>query len=214
VTWGGGPAPPGGTARTAGEARPAAACAGSRRRPLPAPRRPPRPARASPPSAPSRADRRSARPCGRRGSGGAFAPPLRRSRPTPRPRPAQARAADGSRGPLGAQGADAERAGSGVVVRVGFVFLRGDRALGEQVLAQLLVEVRVAAAQPFERHGRVLLLVVTVVLEHGAGGVVTAGDRPLVVPVDRLQFLHDRDDRPMAIDRLRAPDLRRPLPDV
>jgi hypothetical protein len=49
----------------------------------------------------------------------------------------------------------------------------------------------------------VLLLLVPVVLENGPQLRVLGGVDALVVPVDRLQLLDDRDDRPVAFDGLR-----------
>ena len=75
-----------------------------------------------------------------------------------------------------------------------------DVAVGEEVGAQHLVELRVVAAQPLEGHGEVLLLLVAVVGEH-LGQLGVGGRRdPLVVPVDGLELLHDRHDRPVAVD--------------
>src|SRR5262249_12658842 len=184
----------GARARTARAARGAAASAGWRRPPPARARRPGgRPGRASPPSAPTPAGPRSRRACGRGGGGGACAPPLPRWLPTRGSRRARARAAGGSRRHLRAQAADPERPGAAVAAAdVTGVFLRRDRAFGEQIAAELTVEGRVVAPQPLERHGRVLLLVVAVVLEDRPELVVGAGDRPLVVPVDRLEPLHAR----------------------
>src|SRR5262249_24385630 len=152
-------------------------------------------------------------PCGRRESDAAYAKLPLRSQPTRPPRPARARAEGGSRRHLGPQAPDAERPGPGVGPVAG-LFLRlsrsfGDRACAEQVLAQLSVEGGVVAAQPLERYRRVLFLVVPVVLEDRPQLVVVAGGGALVVPVDRLELLHDRDGRSMAIDRLRPQLLRR-----
>ena len=67
--------------------------------------------------------------------------------------------------------------------------------LREQVVLQLLRQHGVVAADPFEDHGRVLLLLVAVVREDRLQLRVLAGIGALVVPVDRLEFLHQRDDR-------------------
>src|SRR5690606_21724446 len=77
-----------------------------------------------------------------------------------------------------------------------------DRSLGEEVVLQLLGEGGIAAADPFEHHRRVLLLLVAVVDEDRAELRVFAGVGPLVVPVVRLQLLHERDDRPVHVPRL------------
>src|SRR4029450_1690639 len=90
------------------------------------------------------------------------------------------------------------------------VFLRRDGAVGEQVLAELLVQSGVVAPQPFEGHRRVLLLIVPVVLENRPELVVVAGGGARVVPVARLQPLHDRAGRPVPVDPL-GPQLLRGL---
>src|SRR5262249_43135237 len=187
----------------------AAASFGWRRRPPQVRPRADRPGRASRPSAPTRGGPRSRRACGRRGSGAACATPPPRSPPTPGPRRARGRAADGSRRHLRPQAADRERPRAAAVPCSRFVLLGRDRALGEQVAAQLTVQRRVVAPQPLERHRRVLLLVVAVVLEDRPELVVGGCDRPLVVPVDRLELLHDRDGRAVTVDRLGPKRLRR-----
>ena len=53
----------------------------------------------------------------------------------------------------------------GVVAVLGLVLDLHDRARLEQVRAQVLVELRVAAPEPLQQHRRVLLLLVAVVLE-------------------------------------------------
>ncbi len=84
-----------------------------------------------------------------------------------------------------------------------------DVAVGEQVGTQVAVEHRVVAAEPLERHRRVLLLLVPVVAEHLGQLGIGGGRSPLVVPVDRLELLHDRHDGPMAIDDRRRADRAR-----
>jgi hypothetical protein len=68
----------------------------------------------------------------------------------------------------------------------------------------MLVELGVMAAQPFEHHGGVLLFLVAVVrqdfLEFRVGGGVDA----LVVPIHRLQFLHQRGHGAVPVDGFRA----------
>ena len=68
-----------------------------------------------------------------------------------------------------AERTEAEVAGGRGLVRFVLGLLDGDeRALGEQVGAQVAVEHGVAAPQPLEGHGGVLLLLVAVVREHAA----------------------------------------------
>ena len=69
------------------------------------------------------------------------------------------------------------------------------------------VEDGVAAAEPLEGHRRVLFLFVAVVGEHLPEGGILGGVDPLVVPVDRGQFLHDGGNRPVAIDGARREQL-------
>src|SRR5262245_2850889 len=64
-----------------------------------------------------------------------------------------------------------------------------DRSFGEEIGAQRRVELRVVTAQPLERHGRVLLLLVAVVGEDLPQLVVLARIDALIVPVDRFQLL-------------------------
>ena len=67
--------------------------------------------------------------------------------------------------------------------------------LGEQVRAHVLVELRIVASDPLEQHHRVLLLLVAVVSEDRRELLITRRDRPLVVPVDRLELFLQRDER-------------------
>ena len=64
----------------------------------------------------------------------------------------------------------------------------------------------IAAAQPFQRHRRVLLLLVAIVLEDGAQLGIAGRLGALVVPVDGLQLLHQRDDGAVLVDDL-GPEL-------
>ena len=67
----------------------------------------------------------------------------------------------------------------------------------------MAIEDGIVATQPLEGHGRVLLLLVAVVGEDGRE-LRVGGDRDtLVVPVDGLELLHDRRDRPVPVDHLR-----------
>jgi hypothetical protein len=86
---------------------------------------------------------------------------------------------------------------------------RRDRALREEVLAQEAIELRVATAQPLQRHGGVLLLLVAVVGQDRPELRIVAGVDALVVPVDRLELLHERDDGPVILHRLRPEPLLR-----
>src|SRR5262245_32277938 len=67
-----------------------------------------------------------------------------------------------------------------------------DRPFGEEIGAQGRVQLRIVTAQPLERHGGVLLLLVAVVGEDLPQLVVLAGVDTLIVPVDRLQLLAQR----------------------
>ena len=80
----------------------------------------------------------------------------------------------------------------------------GDRALGEQERLEMLRQGRIAAAQPFQRHRRVLLLLVAIVLEDGAQLGIARRLGALVVPVDGLELLHQRDDGAVLVDDFRA----------
>jgi hypothetical protein len=71
----------------------------------------------------------------------------------------------------------------------------------EQVAAGELVEHRVVPAQPLERHHAVLDLFVAVVQQHGLQGAGPSRRRALLVPVDGLQLLDERDQRAMQIAR-------------
>src|SRR4030067_2575736 len=66
-------------------------------------------------------------------------------------------------------------------------FEGNNRFVGKQIIAQLLVESRVAAANPLQHHRGVFLFLVTVVREDGAQLLVLAGIDPLVVPVHRSE---------------------------
>ena len=68
----------------------------------------------------------------------------------------------------------------------------------------MLRQSRIAAAQPFQRHRRVLLLLVAIVLEDGAQLGIAGRLGALVVPVDGLQLLHQRDDGAVLVDDFRA----------
>src|SRR5579872_4615480 len=79
-----------------------------------------------------------------------------------------------------------------------------ERFFAEEILAQVRIEGRVAATQPLEHHRRVLLLLVAVMRKHGLEIVIGRGGDALVVPVDSLQFLHQRTDGAMLVDDLGA----------
>ncbi len=68
----------------------------------------------------------------------------------------------------------------------------------------MLVELGIAAPQPFQRHRRVFLFLVAIVFEDGAQFGVGGGLGALVVPVDGLRFFHEGNDRAMAIYDLGA----------
>src|SRR5882757_2332224 len=76
----------------------------------------------------------------------------------------------------------------------------GDGRLGEEVSAQMPGELGIAAAQPFQHHGGVLLLLVAIVLEDGPQLGIGRGLGALVVPVDGLQLLHQGDDGAVLVD--------------
>src|SRR5581483_10558620 len=121
---------------------------------------------------PSRAGRRNRCACAPPASPSACAWPRPRSAPRLRRIQAPIRVADHSSRRLLAQAADAER----TVFRRIILLTRGvelrffldHRLVDEEVIAQVLIELRVAAAQPFKHHGRVLLLLVAVVREDRA----------------------------------------------
>ena len=64
----------------------------------------------------------------------------------------------------------------------------------------MLIQLRVVPAQPLQHHGCVLLLLVAVVCEQLLQLLIGRGVNTLVVPVDRLELFHDRDDRAVTID--------------
>ena len=76
----------------------------------------------------------------------------------------------------------------------GLLGVMGDGLVGEEIILQFLVEHRVLAADPFQHHGRVFLLLIAIVRQDVAQIRVLAGIHPLVVPIHRLQFLHQGDD--------------------
>ena len=86
---------------------------------------------------------------------------------------------------------------------------RDDRAGGEQVGAQVLVEHRVLAAHPLEAHRGVLGLLVAVVREHRPQLGVARRVDALLVPVHGLELLHERDQPAVPVERLRAEVLPR-----
>src|SRR5579859_6372284 len=76
------------------------------------------------------------------------------------------------------------------------------RSVFEQVFTQFVVEALVLAAYPLQHHGRVFDLLVPVMGEDGFQFLVLASGDPLVVPVHRLQFLHQRHHRAVEIAHL------------
>src|SRR5215217_1136365 len=84
----------------------------------------------------------------------------------------------------------------------GVLFVTSDRAFLEQVLAQVLVGLGVAAAQPLQGHRRVLQLLAGVVQQDLAQFLVLAVVRALTVPVDGLELLDQRGDRVVLQQRL------------
>ena len=81
---------------------------------------------------------------------------------------------------------------TGLIPAVARLRLRLDLGHGlgrEQVGPQMAVEHRVSPAQPFEGHGRMLLLLVAVVGQDVGQARVLRGLDPLVVPVDGLELL-------------------------
>ena len=66
----------------------------------------------------------------------------------------------------------------------------------------VLVQFRVVAAQPLQHHHGVLFLLVAVVLHDGAQLGIVRGLGALVVPIDSLELLHQRDDGAVMIDDL------------
>src|SRR5580698_10809552 len=72
------------------------------------------------------------------------------------------------------------------------VFTVLDGSIFEKVFAQFVVEALVLAAYPLQHHGRVLDLLVAVMGEDARQFLVLAGGDPLVVPVHRFQFFHQR----------------------
>src|SRR5581483_991827 len=144
---------------------------------------------------------------GQPGSCAAIAAPPRRSRTTLYPRWVRDRGGDGSQVRRSSQAADAKAPVARRVVPVDAAGLRGrrgffdveDPAVAEQVAGEVLGQHRIAAAQPFQEHRGVLLLLVTVVGEQRRQLGVRRGRDSLVVPVDRLELLHYRHDRPVTV---------------
>ena len=93
-----------------------------------------------------------------------------------------------------------ESSPSGLVPTAGGGLPAHDGPLGEEVCSQHGVELGIAAAQPLERHRRVLLLLVAVVREDGPELLVFCRVDALVVPVDGFQLLAQRRGGAVAID--------------
>src|SRR5262249_22737530 len=105
------------------------------------------------------------------------------------------------------EAADAERAvtrrpASRIATALCDLLAPDDRALGEEIGAQRRVELGVVAAEPLERHRRLLLLLVVVVRDELLEGVVLRGVDALVVAVDGFQLLTQRGGRAVALDRV------------
>ena len=98
--------------------------------------------------------------------------------------------------------ADTERPGVLDRLAARRFLLLDDGSGREQVGAQVLVQHGVLAAQPLEDHRRMLFLLIPVVGENGGQFGIVGGADPLVVPVDRLQLLLDRGQRPVPVDDL------------
>ena len=67
----------------------------------------------------------------------------------------------------------------------------------------MLREFGIAAAQPFQHHRRVLLLLVAIVLEDGAQIGIACRLGALVVPVDGLELFHQGNDGAVLVDNFR-----------
>jgi hypothetical protein len=93
------------------------------------------------------------------------------------------------------------------LLRLGALLDGQDVALAEEIGAQLLLEVAAVAAQPFKDHRGVLDLLAHVVEEDRLQRRILAVVGALLVPVRRLELLHERDDRLVARDRLRGEPL-------
>lgn len=65
-----------------------------------------------------------------------------------------------------------------------------DGFLGEQVVLQLTGERGILAPDPLQHHGRMLLLLVSIVDKNGLEGRVLAGICPLVVPIHGFELFH------------------------
>ena len=64
----------------------------------------------------------------------------------------------------------------------------------------MLIHLGIVATYPFERHRGMLFFLVAIVLEDGAELGARGGLGALVVPVDGLQLLHERNDGAMLVD--------------
>src|SRR5262249_50682346 len=84
---------------------------------------------------------------------------------------------------------------SAPMLSFGGLLATDDRAVLEQVLAQLAVEVRIVAAHPLEHHGGVLQLLVGVVQHDRLQLRVLDVVGALAIPVDGLELLDQRGDR-------------------
>lgn len=85
----------------------------------------------------------------------------------------------------------------------------GDRSFPKEETTQMLVELRILAADPLERHRGVLFLFVAVVGEDAGEIRVVGGVDPLRVPVDGLELFDERRDCAMHLARLGSQRLAR-----
>src|SRR5208283_5438692 len=158
--------------------------------------------------------RRSPPPCAPRDRWGVVRPPPGRSSASLHPKWVPNSDGDGS-SRLPPEAADAQRPG-GVDRRASFATLRfglgtdlRDRSGAEEELSKVGIEGRVTAPQPFQGHGRVLLLVVSVVGQDGREALVRRGPDSLVVPIDRLELLAYRCHGSVAVESRRIEQFER-----
>jgi len=77
-----------------------------------------------------------------------------------------------------------------------------DRALSEELLGEFAGEDGIPSANPFQEHGHMLHLLVSVVGEDSPEFPVLGGVYPLLVGIDRLQLLDEGVDRLVKLERL------------
>src|SRR6185312_2584370 len=95
----------------------------------------------------------------------------------------------------------------------GVRLVAGDRALAEQILAQLDVELGVLTADPLQHHGGVFQLLLGVVQHDRLQLRVLDVVRTLAIPVDGFELLHQGGDRIVQVERLAAQLLTRDVED-